>query len=541
LTAAAIAAANLIIAPRSEDLAAHLLRAKLFATEGFGIWNNWWYGGHNVPSYSVLFPPLAALLTPQVVAAISVPISAALFESLVRRRFGEDAWLGALWFAVAASTNLFSGRLTFALGLVPAVGAALALQRRRPGLAAACSALTALASPVDALFVALAGAAHITASLAGTSQTAASLAGTPQTTAALARAAQANAAFTAHRGIQSALPGIGVVIAAALPVVALGIAFPEGGTEPFAFSALWPIVLISVLALATISRRDRTLRAGAALYALGCVAAYTLASPVGGNVTRLGPLIAGPIAALLWWPRRKFALLAVAAPLLYIQLQAAVRDVWTAHENRKITVAYFEPMMSFLSRQPGPPFRIEIPFTQFHWETYYVAPRFPLARGWERQLGPEDNAVFYGGKLSPVGYEGWLHQLAVRYVAVPDAKLDYSAQQEVRLIDRGVPYLHLVYSTVHWRIYAVTDPTPIVQGPATLQQLGPNWLTLRAQRSGTSLIRVHWSPYWALTNGAGCVSPAGRFTRLTIRRPGAMRVAIRFSPTRIGATSPRCN
>ncbi|MBV9337207.1 MAG: hypothetical protein JO243_15100, partial [Solirubrobacterales bacterium] len=88
-----IAAAYIIIAPRSEDLAAHLLRAKLFTTEGFGIWNNWWYGGHNVPGYSVLFPPLGALLTPQLVAAISAPVSAALFESLAHRRFGEDAWL----------------------------------------------------------------------------------------------------------------------------------------------------------------------------------------------------------------------------------------------------------------------------------------------------------------------------------------------------------------------------------------------------------------------------------------------------------------
>ena len=57
-TSAVIAAAYVIIAPRSEDLAAHLLRAKLFSVEGwFGIWNNWWYAGHNLPGYSVLFPP----------------------------------------------------------------------------------------------------------------------------------------------------------------------------------------------------------------------------------------------------------------------------------------------------------------------------------------------------------------------------------------------------------------------------------------------------------------------------------------------------
>src|SRR5262249_39785919 len=161
-----------------------------------------------VLGYSVLFPPLGALLTPQLVAAISAPISAAMFESLVHRRFGDDAWLGALWFGVATAVNLFTGRLTFALGLVPALGTALALQRRRPGLAIAWAALAALASPVDALFAALAGAA------------------------------QAAGAYMETRHFRPALPGIGVVIAAMVPVLALAIAFPEGGVEPFVFSAL---------------------------------------------------------------------------------------------------------------------------------------------------------------------------------------------------------------------------------------------------------------------------------------------------------------
>jgi hypothetical protein len=506
-----IAAAYVIVAPRSEDLAAHLLRAKLFATEGFGLWNNWWYAGHNIPGYSVLFPPLAALLTPQVVAAISAPISAALFESLVHRRFGNDAWLGALWFGIATSTSLFTGRLTFAFGLVFAVGTALALQRERPVTAAGLAALTALASPVDALFAALAGAA------------------------------QAIGAYIEHRRIRPALPGIGVVVAAAVPVLALSVAFPEGGHEPFAFSALWPLVLISLLAVPAIPRRDVTLRAGAALYALGLIGFYAVASPVGSNVTRLATLVAGPIVALLWWPRRTVALVAVALPLLYLQWQAPVRDIRTADDNREVTAAYFQPMMTYLSRQPGQPFRIEIPFTLFHWEVYVVAPEFPLARGWERQLDTKYNALFYDGSLTAASYEAWLHQLAVRYVAVADAELDYSAKQEVALIDRGLPFLHLVFRSRHWRVYAVEDPTPIAQGAATLTALGPNSLDLQGQTAGTTLIRVRWSPYWAITQGSGCVAPAGAFTRLTTRRPGHVHIAIRFSLTRIGANSPRCS
>jgi hypothetical protein len=511
LAAAVIAAAYVIIAPRSEDLAAHLLRSRLFASEGFGLWNNWWYGGHNVLGYSVLFPPLAALLSPQLIAAISAPVSAALFESLVHRRFGDDAWLGAVWFGIATGANLFSGRLTFALGLAFAVATALALQRDRPATAAALAALTALASPVDALFAALAGAAH------------------------------ALGALNQERTPRAALPGIAVIAAAAIPVLALSVAFPEGGTEPFAFSALWPIVLVSVLVIPAIPRRDAALRVGAALYSVGCLAAYAIPTPVGSNATRLGPLIAGPLVALLWWRRRAVALLAVAPVLLYLQWQAPVRDVRTADDNSEVTFSYFQPIMTYLSRQPGPPFRLEIPFTLFHWESYYVAPQFPLARGWERQLDTKYNALFYDGKLSPARYDAWLHQLAVRYVAVPDAELDYSAKREAALIDRGLPFLRLVYRSPHWRVYAVRDPTPIASGPATLSQLGPNSLQLQGHATGTTDIRVRWSPYWAITQGSGCVAPSGGFTKLTSTRPGRVHIAMRFAPNRIGASSPRCS
>ncbi len=41
LLAAALALAYVLLSPPSLDLAAHLLRAKLFTAEGFGLWNNW--------------------------------------------------------------------------------------------------------------------------------------------------------------------------------------------------------------------------------------------------------------------------------------------------------------------------------------------------------------------------------------------------------------------------------------------------------------------------------------------------------------------
>ena len=54
------------------EASAHLLRAKLFRAEGFGLWNNWWYAGHHTLGYSVLFPAVSAALRPAVVAQAAV-------------------------------------------------------------------------------------------------------------------------------------------------------------------------------------------------------------------------------------------------------------------------------------------------------------------------------------------------------------------------------------------------------------------------------------------------------------------------------------
>jgi hypothetical protein len=510
LLAAVLAALYVIVSPPSLDLAAHLFRAKLFSAEGFGIWDNWWYGGHHVVLYSVLFPPIAAALSPQVAAALAAIASAAVFERLARRHFGEDAWLGSLWFGAGTATSLFTGRLTFAFGILPALGCAVALERRRYAVASGMAVVTALASPVAALFAALAG---LTSAVGDCWR---------------------------ERTIRSPMRGLAVAVAALAPVVVLAIAFPEGGSEPFTLATLWPLPVIGVATALALGRREETLVAGITLYTVGLIASYEIPTAVGSNAARLGELVAGPLAALILWPRRKVLLLAAVIPLAYIQWHAPVRDVSSASADPSISASFYRPLLIYLAGQKGPPFRVEIPFTRFHWETYQVAPRFPLARGWERQLDIKYNHLFYGGPLTPATYNAWLHQLAIRFVAVSDARLDYSAHRETALIDRGLPYLRLVLRTHNWRVYAVRNPTPIVQGAAALKALGPNSLTLQAQRAGTVFVRVRFTPYWALSEGSGCVAPDGEFTKLTLRHAGPVRLVIRFSLARIRARSPRC-
>ncbi len=509
--AAAFALAYVIASPVSGDLAAHLFRAQLFTSDPFGIWNNFWYDGHHTPGYSVLFPAIAAALTPQVAAAIAAVGTAALFEPIARRHFGPSAWLGAAVFGAATATNLFTGRLAFAFGALPAIGAVLALDRERPWLAPPLAVLAALSSPVAALFVGLAGAAH-----------------------ALGR-------FTPTRRLKPTLPGISVLLAALVPVGVLAVAFPEGGTEPFAFSALWPIPLLAIGVLLVLPPRARIFRAGVALYAIVTVASYVIPSPLGSNAARLGTLLGAPVAALLLWPGKRRWLALVALPLLYLEWQAPVRDLVIASGNATATNAYYRPLLSFLERQSGPPFRVEIPFTRLHWEAYAVASRFQSPRGWERQLDIKDNPIFYSGPLTPATYEAWLNRNAVRFVAAPDAPLDYAGARENRLISAGLPYLRLVEHTAHWKVYAVAEPTPIAQGPAMVRAIGPGWVTLDAARAGRILLRVHFSPYWTLGRGSGCVSPAGDFTSITLRHPGQAKLTISFAVDRIGAHSARCS
>jgi hypothetical protein len=514
LVAAVFAAAYVIVSPPSLDLAAHLFRAQLFRQEGFGLWNNLWYSGHNIIGYSVLFPAISAALSPQLAAAVAATGTAALFEPLAQRHFGQRAWLGAILFGAATATDLYTGRLAFAFGALPALGALVALDYDRAPLACTLALLSALCSPVAALFAALAGSAY------------------------------AVGALVAERRIRPALGAVGVVVAALAPIALLAIAFPEGGREPFAFSTLWPILALAAVALAVLPKDWLTLRVGVAIYTLATIGAYVVPSPVGSNVARLGTFLGAPLAALLWWRRRTAVLLIAMAPLLYLAWAPAARDLWTASNNQSASTEYYQPLLRFLSREsvaPAAPFRIEIPFTGFHWESYVVATHVAIARGWERQLDIKDNPIFYSGHLTAASYKRWLHQNAVRFVAASDAPLDYSARQEMALIRHGLPYLHLVMRSAHWHVYQVLDATPIVEGVATLRAIGPDWLELNARARGTVLVHVRFSPYWALGRGSGCVAPDGQNTLLTLRRAGPVRMVMRFSLERIQATSPRCS
>lgn len=485
-----LAIVYLVWAPPSADLAAQTFRADLFEAHGFELFSTAWYGGFHLPGYSLLYPPLAALAGVRLVGALAVVAAAGLFAALVRPRYGERATLAVWLFGAGAATNLFTGRLTFALGLALGLAALLALERRRRGWAAAGAALTSAASPVAGLFLAFAGAVL-------------------------------GVAGRRRDGLALALPAL-----AAIGLLAL--AFPTGGVEPFAantFKLIGPATAILVLVL---PREERALRAGALLYLGLCLALFALDTPVGGNATRLGALAAAPLLALGAWGRRPGWLVAAAlVPLLYWQWVAPVRDLADAVGEPSVERSYYEPLLAELDRRaPGTGARVHVPPTRNRWEAVYVAERYPLARGWLRQLESGDFDLFQDGNLTASAYRDWLDERAVGFVAVSrGAEPDYLAEDELELIGGGLPYLREVWSNRDWQLYAVRDPAP--PGPGRTVVL-PDGFEARTPGPGYFPVKVRYSPWFEVTRGAGEVCERDGWTWVASAGE-AVRVEARLS------------
>jgi hypothetical protein len=108
-------------------------------------------------------------------------------------------------------------------------------------------------------------------------------------------------------------------------------------------------------------------------------------------------------------------------------------------------------------------------------------------------------------------------------------------------VRHGTPYLRPVWRDAHWRVYAVRGATPLASPPATLVRLDPSSFTLRTPRAGRVLVRLHWSLYWTLPRGAGCVERSrGGWTTVDLRRPGTVTVGAHFSLGGLTGDARRC-
>jgi hypothetical protein len=497
--ACVLVGAWLVLAPRSPDLAAQTYRATLFEHFGFTLWDDNWYAGHHLPGYSLVFPWLALLVGMRLVGALAVLVSTFAFERIALNVYGPRARWGAACFALAAAGDVWIGRLTFALGVAFAALAVLALVRERPWLAGVLTAVCAATSPVAGLLLALAGATHVLVT-------------------------------------RRALAGLALVAPAFLVVLPLEALFPEGGWEPFAASSVTATLAVTLAFLYAVPREERLLRVGALVY-LGVTVLSIVPTPMGSNIARYAVLLAGPLA-LCALGRDGFR--QPGRPLSVVVLAVAGIVVWTAwgpvRESTGVigdpstSAAYYAPLKRFLVAHGGSLARVEVPFTHSHWEAALLAPQFSLARGWERQLDTKNDRIFFKNHITSSAYRTWLQRDAVSYVALPDVRLDGSSDEEAALIRKGVPYLHEVFSSAHWRVFAVLSPTPLASAPGALTGLDHDSFALRFTTPGTSVVRVHYTRYWTVTRGRACVKSApDGWTAVSVSALGVVRVAARFS------------
>jgi hypothetical protein len=469
---------------RGADWPAQLLRLEIVERDGPAVWNNLWFAGHHTPGYGILFPVLGAVLGATAVAIASCIVAAGSFHFLVRGA-GRRSTAASVVFAAGTVVNVAVGRLTFALGLAIALAALAAVRHRRRWVATVLVVATAPASPVAAMMLAL-----------------------------------ALAAWGLHEKRTWLL---GLAAAAAAPVAAAALLFPQGGRFPFLPGAFaWSIVVAAIIVGATDAC---VVRLGAGLYALACTATFLVPNPLGANATRLGMFLAAPVIVLTARRLRSPHIAIALAAMVWWQWSPAFDGVARAGLDPSSAAAYHEPLVDAVLAAGDPEGRIEVVPTRRHWETVYVASELPLARGWERQLDIGRNAIFYEPGLDPDTYHRWLRDHAVQFVALADVPVDPSAHQEAALVRNGLPFLEPVWRNAHWRLWRVVDAEPLVEGPARLVQVGATEIVLDVKAAESVLVRVRYSSHWSLDR-TGCVeaSPDG----WTIVRPEQLgRVSLR--------------
>lgn len=495
--------AYLLTTPPTLDLAAQVARAAVFREHGVHIWWSGWFGGTDLLGYSVLAPVLMAALGVPVagsLATLAATVSGTpLFQTARRPRLALAA------FVVLLLADLFAGRVTFVIGSAFAVMALAAVHgrgRRGAAFAVTAGVATTLGSPLAGLFLGL-----------------------------LLLAVAITDRSRRRVAVLSA-------VAAAVPVVVTTALFPSAAVMPFSRSGLAMTLTVCVILLAAVP--NRLVRCAVVLLALAVVGSYVVPSAIGSNVSRLAMLFAAPV--LIGWGTGSRRVLALALVPLVAWPALDLAGQLSRASDPSSQQRYYTPLLAELDRlqqnaqAAGQPGRVEIVDPRTHWASVYIAERVPLARGWERQLDVADNALFYTGPLTAASYHDWLHQLAVRWVAAPDAPLDYAAQAEGALVRRGLPYLVPVWAGPHWRLYAVRDPEPLVTGPATVVALTATGVDLEARAAGVVWVALRYSPYLrargldsAAAGLTGCVQPAGAWTSVRLPAAGTYRLDAAWS------------
>ncbi|MEU4424588.1 hypothetical protein AB0F81_28545 [Actinoplanes sp. NPDC024001] len=491
LVAVVLGAVYLLLPPMGSDLAAQVARAGFFAEHGLTPVDLRWYAGVEQFGYSLVSQPVMALLGVRVTGVLTLIAGPVLLAVLFRRTGAARPALGAALGLAGFAGNLVSGRVTYGLGVCLGIAALVLLTvPRLRRLAALAAFLASATSPVAGLFTGLAGVALLLSRRVG--------------------------------------DGLLLAVPAAVPLALTALLFGDGGWMNISRTDTVRAVLTGVVVAVFVPLRP--VRIGALLASAGVLAAALIHTPVGLNATRLAVMFGLPVlAAYAVLPRVRVLLPLLLTAVFWWQPPVVLDDVRDIG-NPTADPAYFAPLRDRLAaeRLTG---RVEIPPTRAYWEAAHLGD-VPLARGWLRQADIDRNPLFFttvpgaagtGVELTASAYRVWLDEQAVQFVAVPDAELAWPGRKEAAMVTAGLPYLSLVWSDAHWRLYAVADPRPIVAAPATLVRQDSASVVFDAPAAGEIPVRVRHHRWFTVSGGA-TVTADGDWT--VVRVPAAGRYTL---------------
>lgn len=492
LYATALAVVNatlfMIFRPGVEDLWAARARASA-ARHGVGLtyWFSWFGGASTPGNYSIITPWLSALLSAELLGALSAVAITLLCIPLVRGTRHPGA--AVLVSAVAAGSNLWSGRVPFLLGTAFAVATFLAVRRQRRGLACVAGVLSVFASPVSGAFIAL--------GLAGT--------------------------FLVRRDHRSICLATICAVVASMGVVAL--VFGNPGPEHFSYLICADMVVGMLICL--LARPADYVRVCIWLAVATAIVIVLIPNGMGANLTRLAWFYL-PVAVVATSTRRLWVCLLMVGPVLVGGVNGAVSDV--SHATQPMAASsYYTPLANELDRLPQlRNVRLEVVTLGSHAADEALLGHAMLARGWETQEDEKLNSVLMSDKLNAVSYKVWLQNNAVGFVAVPRTKV--SAYPEYQLVTQNTPsYLHVVWQNPDWLLYRVSNANQIVGRPASMVEHSQSKLTIMVPCACTVSVRVRWSNFLRASDMSGqhqaTVSDDGSgWTKLTTPVPGTYQL-----------------
>ncbi|WP_053688255.1 hypothetical protein [Streptomyces sp. WM6372] len=480
------------------DLAAQDAWAEFVGRHPDSAYNLAWYGGMHPVSYSVVSPYVMYMIGVRTTMMVAGTVSAGLLALILTRCRGtvrEPLW-PALAGVYGLLCNALSGRVTFGLGAMFALGAVAAVfcwprkwaERRwaKAAVAAPLAGLATASSPVAGLFLGVIAAALF---------------------------------------LSGRRPGAYALGLAPVAVVGLSAwLFPFSGTQPMKLGSAAPPFLFGLAILFLVPKRWKTVRIASAVYAFGVLLTWAIDSQVGSNVTRLVMLFGGAVllAALPYavprsrhWYAVLFAFVGINVWITANSITDIVRTTPVAAWNRELA-----PLVDQLKKAGAERGRVEVVPASSHRESSAFPAYVNLARGWNRQADLERNPLFYDDTLTAVSYREWLDRWAVHYVVLPADQPDSGGEDEAKLVSEGLPYLQQVWGDRNWRLFKVDAPTDLVSGPATVVRAGADQLVVDVKTAGRVLVRIPHSPWLGLVDGAGKPVPPPQETFASKARSG---------------------